>query len=237
MTHPEGPARPDRSVRHGDGDAGGDVDVPLARVDADPVPGAPGDVEATDRARAQVADQAPGPRDDDAPPMGRPLNRRSPFFVGFIGAIGVFIAYGLVTVVQQPVVGDHPARGGAVPGARARPGGAGGRAAGAPPRPGRGAGAAGGRAAVRRGDRPRGAAGRHRGHRAGHERTRLRAEPAEEQGVPRPRRPVRHRDEGAGRACRSGPPRSRSGRRCSAVSSVPRRPWCRACSAPSPCSS
>ncbi|HEX8495851.1 MAG TPA: AI-2E family transporter, partial [Actinomycetales bacterium] len=27
---------------------------------------------------------------------GRPLNRRSPFYIGFVGALGVFIAYGLV---------------------------------------------------------------------------------------------------------------------------------------------
>jgi predicted PurR-regulated permease PerM len=32
---------------------------------------------------------------------GAPLNRQSPFMIGFIGAIGVFVAWGLVAAVQQ----------------------------------------------------------------------------------------------------------------------------------------
>ena len=32
---------------------------------------------------------------------GRPLNRQSPFFVGFVGAIGVLFAWGLLHVVTQ----------------------------------------------------------------------------------------------------------------------------------------
>jgi len=37
---------------------------------------------------------------------GRPLNRQSPFFVGFVGALGVFVAYGLYKMLGQltPVI-------------------------------------------------------------------------------------------------------------------------------------
>jgi predicted PurR-regulated permease PerM len=37
---------------------------------------------------------------------GRPLNRQSPFFVGFVGALGVFVAYGLYRMLGQltPVI-------------------------------------------------------------------------------------------------------------------------------------
>ena len=32
---------------------------------------------------------------------GRPLNRQSPFYVGFVGALGVFVAYGLYRMLGQ----------------------------------------------------------------------------------------------------------------------------------------
>jgi len=45
-----------------------------------------------------------GRRDDgrrDYGPAGRPLNRQSPFYVGFVGAFGVLIAYGLYKALGQ----------------------------------------------------------------------------------------------------------------------------------------
>jgi predicted PurR-regulated permease PerM len=48
-----------------------------------------------------VADP-PGPgRRRDYGPAGRPLNRQSPFYVGFVGALGVFVAYGLYRMLGQ----------------------------------------------------------------------------------------------------------------------------------------
>ncbi len=51
------------------------------------------------------ADRSPNRRRDYGT-AGRPLNRQSPFFVGFVGALGVFVAYGLYKMLGQltPVI-------------------------------------------------------------------------------------------------------------------------------------
>jgi len=47
---------------------------------------------------------------------------RSPFFVGFIGALGVACAFALAYVCRRGEPGAHPARAGFLPRRRARPG-------------------------------------------------------------------------------------------------------------------
>jgi len=49
-----------------------------------------------------LGDDAPDPiRRHDYGTAGRPLNRQSPFYVGFVGALGVFVAYGLYRMLGQ----------------------------------------------------------------------------------------------------------------------------------------
>jgi predicted PurR-regulated permease PerM len=49
-----------------------------------------------------LATEVPEPnRRRDYGPAGRPLNRQSPFYVGFVGALGVFVAYGLYRLLGQ----------------------------------------------------------------------------------------------------------------------------------------
>jgi predicted PurR-regulated permease PerM len=49
-----------------------------------------------------AAADPPGPvRHRDYGTAGRPLNRQSPFYVGFVGALGVFVAYGLYRMLGQ----------------------------------------------------------------------------------------------------------------------------------------
>lgn len=54
---------------------------------------------------ADEADEAPHGarrgRQRDFGPLGLPLNRQSPFYVGFVGAIGVFVAYELWRIVSS----------------------------------------------------------------------------------------------------------------------------------------
>jgi predicted PurR-regulated permease PerM len=63
---------------------------------------APGEnpTRAEEEPRAEEKPQA-GPEDDAEPfgHPGRPLDRRSPFFVGMIGAAGVAVTYGLIQVI------------------------------------------------------------------------------------------------------------------------------------------
>ena len=45
--------------------------------------------------------QKPAHEGRDYGSAGRPLNRQSPFYVGFVGALGVLVAYGLFRVLGQ----------------------------------------------------------------------------------------------------------------------------------------
>ena len=74
-----------------------------------------GDEPVETRERGLLTDTLPMPA--DLPPLasdmpessgrrdygtaGRPLNRQSPFYVGFVGAVGVFVAYGLYRALGQ----------------------------------------------------------------------------------------------------------------------------------------
>ncbi|GAA1893010.1 AI-2E family transporter [Lapillicoccus jejuensis] len=53
------------------------------------------------REPAPPAPRPSGPPQRDFGPAGRPLNRQSPFYVGFVGAIGVLTAYGLWRLVSS----------------------------------------------------------------------------------------------------------------------------------------
>jgi predicted PurR-regulated permease PerM len=64
-----------------------------------------GDDDATD-ATDDTTDDSEGPRGAHAAGRrlgapGRPINRQSPFYLGFVGAIGVLVAYGLITLVTR----------------------------------------------------------------------------------------------------------------------------------------
>src|SRR6266446_4204405 len=49
-----------------------------------------------------VAEERPGPRASGRfGTLGRPLDRRNPLVVGFVGAMGVLIAVGLVNMLQR----------------------------------------------------------------------------------------------------------------------------------------
>jgi predicted PurR-regulated permease PerM len=75
--------------------------------------GTPDDVQEPVQTEAEVdAGLAASPDDDAAPhgahaagrrlgAPGRPINRQSPFYLGFVGAIGVLLAYSLLTLVTR----------------------------------------------------------------------------------------------------------------------------------------
>jgi predicted PurR-regulated permease PerM len=95
-----GPARERRTGRAGV-PAGVPATAPAAR-DADPED----DPDATAGGADDDAYDADGPRGAHAAGRrlgapGRPMNRQSPFYLGFVGAIGVLVAYGLVTLVTR----------------------------------------------------------------------------------------------------------------------------------------
>jgi predicted PurR-regulated permease PerM len=52
-------------------------------------------------AEPTVAEPTEPDRRHDFGTAGRPLNRQSPFYVGFVGALGVFVAYGLYRMLGQ----------------------------------------------------------------------------------------------------------------------------------------
>ena len=54
---------------------------------------------ATETPEASDRPEASGHRDYGT--AGRPLNRQSPFYIGFVGALGVFVAYGLYRLLGQ----------------------------------------------------------------------------------------------------------------------------------------
>lgn len=110
----ERPPGPDEPTRDG---AGRDVPEP---------PASPGDVEPGSPSRTQhdayAPDAAPGEEGTDDPqgnddayappgrpkgprrdfgPTGTPFNRQSPFYVGFVGAVGVLTAYAVVQAVGR----------------------------------------------------------------------------------------------------------------------------------------
>lgn len=61
-------------------------------------PASPGQREATG---TDGSDGRDGPDHDAYGPAGRPLNRQSPFYMGFVGAIGVLVAYALLTTLSR----------------------------------------------------------------------------------------------------------------------------------------
>jgi predicted PurR-regulated permease PerM len=73
---------------------------------------APDDVREPPEADPEVDAGLATPPEDDGPhgatavgrrlgAPGRPLNRQSPFYLGFVGAVGVLVAYGLVNLVTR----------------------------------------------------------------------------------------------------------------------------------------
>jgi predicted PurR-regulated permease PerM len=60
-----------------------------------------GAAESVDVAAREAAAAAPMGAGDGYGTPGRPLNRQSPFYVGFVGALGVLVAYGLVNAVTM----------------------------------------------------------------------------------------------------------------------------------------
>ncbi|WP_347353885.1 AI-2E family transporter [Intrasporangium sp.] len=101
---PEGAAEPDRSASGATAADGASTHEPVARTPD-------GGARADDTSRGTPGGAAAGParaharaaraKDGGFGPIGTPFNRQSPFYVGFIGALGVLVAYAFVQAVGK----------------------------------------------------------------------------------------------------------------------------------------
>lgn len=91
-TDPHGPAPPRSSS------AAGNAAIERPRAAADP---ATSDVAATDAAQPPPQESQSGPATDQSGQRGKPVWRTNPFYLGFVGALGVLFAYWLAQGLVQ----------------------------------------------------------------------------------------------------------------------------------------
>ncbi len=85
-----------------DPDARADPETSLVEAVEEPIPVAEQVATADRETESLLDDERTGGLDDDkVNTLGEPLNRRSPFYLGFMAALGVLLAYGLIHVMLE----------------------------------------------------------------------------------------------------------------------------------------